>query len=128
MPISRTASAQDSKPPERVIQRRGQHLGGPDQRLPRRAIHRDQITFLEDPAIRGDNLFVLRIKTHIRCTNDTRQPKPAPDHRRMAGHAAAFGQNTRRRMHAANILGRGFAPHQNTGFPPRGARPAPPPR
>ncbi len=29
--------------------------------------------------------------------DDARQPKPARDHRRVAGHAAAFGQNTRRR-------------------------------
>ena len=38
----------------------------------------------------------------------------------MAGHAAAFGQHTLGGVHAANVLGRGFAAHQNTGFFARG--------
>ena len=34
----------------------------------------------------------------------------------MAGHPAAFGQNGAGGMHPANILGAGFAAHQNAGF------------
>ena len=39
-------------------------------------------------------------------------PMPRAHHRRMRGHAAGGSENALRGVHAADVLGRGFAPHQ----------------
>ena len=40
----------------------------------------------------------------------------------MAGYTAAHRQNSGRGVHAANILGRCFAPHKDAGLAARGTR------
>ena len=102
-----------------VVQRGCQHLGGPGEHLARGAVQRDDIPFAEHPAIGGDQLFVLAVQPQSRRTHHTGQAQAARDHRRMAGDTATFGQHPDRRMHAANVLGRGFAPHQDAGLTAR---------
>ena len=101
---------------ETVVQRGCQHLGGPSQNLARGAVQRDDVPFAEHPAIGGDQLFVLAVQPQSRSTHHTGQAQAARDHRCMAGDTAAFGQHPNRRMHAANILRRGFAPDQDAGL------------
>ena len=58
----------------------------------------------------------LRSSRMSRGADDAGQAKPAGDHRGVAGHAAALGQHRLGRVHAADVLGRGLAAHQDAGF------------
>ncbi len=107
--------------PERPVLCRGQHLGCTDKRLAGRAVDGDDVALVEHPPIPRHQPAVLGIQPDVRGPDDARQPQTPPDNGRVAGHAAAFGQDRDRRMHAPDILGRGLAPYKNAGLPPRGA-------
>ena len=102
------------------VQQRLKHIRGPAQHLSRGAVEGDFITCLEHPPVRGRDHPLDQIETHRRGTDDAGQAHAPPDHRGVAGDATAFGQHGLGGVHPANILGRGFAAHQNTFLAPCG--------
>ena len=53
------------------------------------------------------------VNANIACARDTRRAHAARDHRRVRGHAPARGDNRFGGVHAVNVFGAGFYPHQN---------------
>ncbi len=82
--------------------------------MPCRAVDGQCITAPNFLTIRTVEHPGLLINPRIARTTDTRRPEPACDHSRVAGHAAAHRQHTRRRIHAVNVFGAGFGTHKNS--------------
>ena len=106
---------------ERIVKRRLKHLRLAREDLPRGSVQRDDVARLEHAPVRRHDLLAAVLELERRRPHDTGQAKPPTDHRRMARHAAPFGQNPDRCVHSANVLRRGLAPHKDTGFAPRRA-------
>ena len=92
-----------------------EHFPSAHERLPRRAIDGDQITLLE----RAPIFERERARPGVdpdRGAHHTGHAHPTRNNRCVRGDPAALGQNAHRAMHAPDILGRGFAAHEHTGF------------
>ena len=61
----------------------------------------------------ADQLFVAHVDTHGTGADDAGNAHAAGNHRRMAGHAAARGEDALGGMHAVNVLRAGLDAHQN---------------
>ena len=107
---------------KRIVQRRAQHLGLARNRDPFGAVDRDDVALGKGAPVLGAQHSRARIQRDLGHAHNARHPKAARDHRRVAGDAAAFGQDRAGRVHAANVLGRGFAPHKDTGLIARRSR------
>ena len=69
---------------------------------------------------RGGETPALEVDVESARAGNTGPSHAARHHRRMAGHAAAAGQDAARRVHAVDVLGAGFDAHQNHRFAMRG--------
>ncbi len=76
-----------------------------------RTIDGDDVA-LAQHAADADQHAIAQIHAHGAGTGDARDTHAARNHRRMARHTAAGGENTLGRMHAMNIFGAGFHAHQ----------------
>ena len=103
---------------EAVVERGFQHLGRAGQHLARGAVDGDLVALAQDPAARA-HLPGAQVDRDRARADDAGQADAAGDHRRVAGHAAAFGQDGDRGVHPADVLGNGFAAHQHAAFAPR---------
>ena len=84
----------------------------------RRAVYGDDIALAQFAATNAGNLGVI-IYPHLSSARHARPPQPARHNSGVAGHAPARCQNRARRIHAVNIFGAGFHPHQNDIFATR---------
>ena len=83
----------------------GQHLAGG-------AVDGDEVAFFEALSA-GRHGAGIVIDAQRACAGDAGLAHAARDHRRVRGHAAAGGEDAFGRVHAVNVFGRGFHPHQN---------------
>ena len=107
---------------EPFVKRGFQHFGRACKDLSVGAIDGDRVALAEGAAVAGGQAAVARVDADFRGADDAGQAKAARDHGGVAGHAAAFGQDGDGGVHAANILGRGFAADQDAAFVPRRPR------
>ena len=89
-----------------------------DQGRSRRAVDGHAIACLEDAAVLRGQAPVPAADHDSRGPHDAGKAETPRDHRGVACHAAPLGEDAGCRMHAANVLGRGFAPHENHGLAP----------
>ncbi len=99
-----------------LAQRRGQHRRGAGDHLAVAAVERDHLALAQHPPAGGGERARFQIEREVGRADDAGHPEPARDHRRVTGHAAAHRQHRLGHVHAANILGRGLAPHQHAGL------------
>ena len=95
---------------------RFQHVHLAQNYLSGRAVNRNPVAALQRHATRRHGALRIIHAQKPRARNAW-LAHAACHHRRMRGHPAACRQNTFRRVHAVNILGRGFDPHENNLAP-----------
>ena len=76
------------------------------------AVERNPIALLQRFAVHAHDARLL-IHFNVTGARDAALAHAARHHRRVAGHAAARGENAGSDFHAGNVLGSGFAAHQN---------------
>ncbi|MNQ73274.1 hypothetical protein D3C85_880010 [compost metagenome] len=90
------------------------HGHGAVQHLALAAVDGDDLAGLEGAAARGEGPGLL-IDRDFTGAGDARTPHAARHHGRVAGHAAARRDDAARRVHAVDVLGRGFLADQDDG-------------
>ncbi len=92
--------------------RRLDHRHPPGQHLAQRAVDGDDVAGLEGARADAHGAAAV-IDADRAAAGDAGLAHAACDHRRMRGHATAGGQNAFGGVHAVNVFGTGFDPHQN---------------
>ena len=128
MPMSRTASAQPSRDRNASSSAGSSICAAPASASPAVPSRVIMSPSLEHPARGGLQGPVAGVEPQARGADHAGQAQAAGDHRGVAGHAALLGQHAGRRMHPADVLGRGFAADQDAGLALRRRWPAPRPR
>ena len=80
-----------------------------------RAVDGEPVALAEGLAVQGE-LLVLLVHRDLLAAGDAAGAHAAGDDGRVAGHAAADGENALRRGHALDILGAGLETDQNDLF------------
>ena len=83
--------------------------------LAERPVQRDEIALLDD-VVADLDLAGVEVDLHLGHANDGGLAELARHERRMAGSAAAAGQNSLGRKHAVNVIRLGFGPHHYDGL------------
>ena len=90
---------------ERILKCGFLHRNSPQKNLTRGAIDGHNFTFFKDTTVLQHQLLLGGLEADVGYANDTWQANAAPNHSRVAGHAAPFGQNGAGGMHPTNVFG-----------------------